>query len=231
MISQTDCRSSIYIPTVGLSTVLIQMNPMTEPPPKSGTKRAAQGRATREQLIAVATRLFAEHGYEDTSIEDVLAEAGVSRGALYHHFAGKDALFGAVVESVEAQVMATLMTAIEDTPDAFERLRTVSLAWIGMAVDPVVQRVLLRDAPSVLGLERWRDPDQQQAVAAMRAILTELASEGRLASELVGPFSSMILGALDEMAFVVARSADQEAAVTEARTAVAELLSRLLNQK
>ena len=78
------------------------MDPMTEPSPISTSKRAAQGRATREQLIEVATRLFAERGYEDTSIEAVLSAAGVSRGALYHHFAGKDALFEAVVDSVES---------------------------------------------------------------------------------------------------------------------------------
>jgi AcrR family transcriptional regulator len=203
---------------------------MTEPPPKSGTKRAAQGRATREQLIEVATRLFAERGYEDTSIEDVLAAAGVSRGALYHHFAGKDALFKAVVESVEARVMESLLAIGGEAPDAFGRLREVALAWIGMAIDPVIQRVVLRDAPSVLGLDRWRDPDQQQAVVAMRAILGELASEGRLAPELVSSFASMILGALDEMAFLVARSPDPQAAVAEGHTAVSELLRRLLDR-
>jgi AcrR family transcriptional regulator len=199
-------------------------------PARGGTKRAAQGRATREQLIEVATRLFAERGYEDTSIEEVLTAAGVSRGALYHHFGGKDALFKAVVETVEDRVMRTLSAAGSEAPDAFGRLRDTSLAWVGMAVDPVIQRVVLRDAPSVLGLERWHDPDQQQAVVAMRAILGELAGEGRLPPELVIPFASMILGALDEMAMGVARAPDPRAAVTEARAAVAELLRRLLDR-
>src|ERR1700752_2511254 len=117
----------------------VQMDPMTEPSPISTSKRAAQGRATREQLIEVATGLFAERGYEETSIEAVLAAAGVSRGALYHHFAGKDALFGAVVESVETRVMADLAAAAGDIPDVVERLRVMALTWIGMAVDPVIQ--------------------------------------------------------------------------------------------
>jgi AcrR family transcriptional regulator len=77
----------------------------------------------------------------------VLAEAGVSRGALYHHFAGKDALFEAVVASVESRVMADLAVAAEGISDAAGRLRAVSLAWIAMAVDPVIQRVMLLDAP------------------------------------------------------------------------------------
>ena len=192
------------------------------------SKRSARGRATREQLIEVATRLFAENGYEDTSIEDVLAAAGVSRGALYHHFAGKDALFAAVVESVESRVMVDLAAAAVDVTDPVGRLRVIALTWIGMAVDPVIQRITLLDAPSVLGVEHWLDPDQQRALTAMRALLTEVSEEGRLPPDLVNPFASMILGALDEMALVVARAPDPEAALPGARAAVEELLRRVL---
>ena len=201
---------------------------MTEQTPGAMSKRAARGRATREQLIEVATRLFAENGYEDTSIEDVLAAAGVSRGALYHHFAGKDALFGAVVESVENRVMADLAAAAGDIPDVVERLRVLALTWIGMAVDPVIQRITLLDAPSVLGIEHWLDPDQQQALTAMKALLREVSENGRLAPELVDPFASMLLGALDEMALTVARAPEPEAALPGARAAVEELLRRVL---
>jgi AcrR family transcriptional regulator len=201
---------------------------MTEQTPGAMSKRAARGRATREQLIEVATRLFAENGYEDTSIEDVLAAAGVSRGALYHHFAGKDALFGAVVESVETRVMADLAAAAGDIPDVVERLRVLALTWIGMAVDPVIQRITLLDAPSVLGIEHWLDPDQQQALTAMKALLREVSEDGRLAPELVDPFATMLLGALDEMALTVARAPEPEAALPGARAAVEELLRRVL---
>ena len=201
---------------------------MTEQTPGAMGKRAARGRATREQLIEVATRLFAENGYEDTSIEDVLAAAGVSRGALYHHFAGKDALFGAVVESVENRVMADLAAAAGDVPDAVDRLRVLALTWIGMAVDPVIQRITLLDAPSVLGIEHWLDPDQQQALTAMKALLREVSEDGRLAPELVDPFAAMLLGALDEMALTVARAPEPEAALPGARAAVEELLRRVL---
>jgi AcrR family transcriptional regulator len=74
-------------------------------------KNIARGEATRGQLIAVATRMFAERGYEDTSIEAVLREAGVSRGSLYHHFASKEALFEAVAEDVEGQVGSQTVAA------------------------------------------------------------------------------------------------------------------------
>src|ERR1700722_2503205 len=134
------------------------MSSMTEQQAAPG-KRAAQGRATRGQLIEVATRLFTEHGYEGTSIEAVLAAAGVSRGALYHHFAGKEALFEAVVFAVSERVTAELAETVRDCPDPVAALHTAAQAWVGLAGDPVIQRVVLVDAPSVLGWGGWRALD------------------------------------------------------------------------
>jgi AcrR family transcriptional regulator len=201
---------------------------MTEPSPETLSKRAAQGRATREQLIEVATRLFAARGYEDTSIEAVLTSARVSRGALYHHFAGKDALFEAVVENIENGITASLATEVAAAPDAIAMVHAGALAWIDLTADPVIQRVILTDAPSVLGWERWRALNEKYAVAATRGMLQLVADDGRLAPDLVTPFAHMILGALDELALVVARSADREAAVADGKAAVSEFLRRLL---
>jgi AcrR family transcriptional regulator len=191
-------------------------------------KRAAQGRATRGQLIEVATRLFAEHGYEGTSIEAVLSAAGVSRGALYHHFAGKEALFEAVVSAVSAQVTADLHEVISGCADPVDALRTAALAWINLAADPVVQRVVLVDAPSVLGWDRWRAMDDGRTLGALRMLLQAVSDSGRLPAELVAPFSHMILAALDEIVLVVALAPDSAAAVAEGRMAVEALLDRLL---
>jgi AcrR family transcriptional regulator len=204
------------------------MNPMTEQQAASG-KRAAQGRATRGQLIEVATRLFAEHGYEGTSIEAVLSAAGVSRGALYHHFAGKEALFEAVVSAVSEQVMVKLTETVQGCADPLDAMRTAALAWIDLAADPVIQRVVLVDAPSVLGWDRWRAMDDGRTLGAMRVMLQAISDSGRLPAELVGPFSHMILAALDEIVLVIARAPDSEAAVAEGRTAVQALLDRLLH--
>jgi AcrR family transcriptional regulator len=204
------------------------MNAMTEPSPESTTRRAARGRATREQLIEVATRLFAERGYEDTSIEAVLAAAGVSRGALYHHFAGKDALFVAVAERVGERITAEMAAAVADVRDPVAVVRAGALAWIDLAGDPVIQRVILIDAPSVLGYERWRNMDEQQSLGTARALLQAVADAGQLRPDLVDAFAHMILAALDEMALVIARAEDPEAAMASGRVAVEELLRRLL---
>ena len=204
------------------------MSPMTEQQAAPG-KRAAQGRATRDQLIEVATRLFAEHGYEGTSIEAVLSAAGVSRGALYHHFAGKEALFEAVVSAVSGQVTVELAEAVRGCADPLDAMRTAAIAWIDLAADPVIQRVVLVDAPSVLGWDRWRAMDDGRTLGAMRAMLQAISDSGRLPAELVGPFSHMILAALDEIVMVIARAPDSTAAVAEGRMAVQALLDRLLH--
>ena len=203
------------------------MSPMSEEQGVPG-KRAAQGRATRGQLIEVATGLFAEHGYEGTSIEAVLTAAGVSRGALYHHFAGKEALFTAVVEALSERILAQQTEIISGCTDPVDALRTGALGWIDMAGDPVIQRIMLVDAPSVLGWERWRAMDEGRTVSAVRDMLQAVSDTGRLPAELVGPFAHMILAALDEAALVVARAPDSRVAVAEERQAVEEFLARLL---
>jgi AcrR family transcriptional regulator len=203
------------------------MSPMSEERGVSG-KRAAQGRATRGQLIEVATGLFAEHGYEGTSIEAVLTAAGVSRGALYHHFAGKEALFTAVLEAVAERITAQVTEVIRGCTDPVDAVRTGALGWIDLAGDPVIQRIMLVDAPSVLGWEQWRAMDEGRTVGAMRAMLQAVSDTGRLPGELVDLFAHMIVAALDEAAMVVARAPDSRVAVAEGRQVVEEFLDRLL---
>jgi AcrR family transcriptional regulator len=191
-------------------------------------KRAAQGRATRGQLVEVATGLFADHGYEGTSIEAVLTAAGVSRGALYHHFAGKEALFTAVLEALSERITVQLTEIISASADPADAVRTAALAWIDLAGDPVIQRIMLVDAPSVLGWEQWRAMDEGRTLGAMRDMLQAVSDAGRLPAELVSPFAPMILAALDEAALVVARAPDSRVAVARERQAVEEFLARLL---
>src|ERR1700749_3597176 len=124
-------------------------------------KNVERGQATRTHLIEVATRLFTSPGYEGTSIEAVLAESGASRGSLYHHFAGKDALFLAVLENVGTMVAAQVTAAMAGAGAPVAELRAGSLAWIRLAADPVIRQVMLIDAPVVLGWERWRELDEQ----------------------------------------------------------------------
>jgi AcrR family transcriptional regulator len=190
-------------------------------------KNVTRGEATRAQLLAIGTKLFAERGYEGTSIEAVLQEAGVSRGSLYHHFAGKEALFEAVLEDVEAKVGAqTVEAALEATSPA-DALRAACLAWIRIAGEPVVRRILLIDAPSVLGWERWRAMDERP-LSMMKTVLRAVADDGNLRPDLVDTLAHVILASVNEVALLVAQSDDPQSAMRAGADAIDELLRRLL---
>jgi AcrR family transcriptional regulator len=191
-------------------------------------KNVARGEATRAHLIEIATRLFASRGYEDTSIEAVLDEAGVSRGSLYHHFASKEALFEAVLEDVESRVGAQTMEAALAADGPAAALRAGCMAWIKLAGDPVVQRILLIDAPSVLGWQRWRALDEQP-LSLMKEVLQAVADEGKLRAELVETLAHVLLASVNEVTLLIAGSSDQAAAMKAGAETIDELLLRLLN--
>ena len=191
-------------------------------------RNVQRGHATREHLLAIATRLFAERGYEQTSIEAVLHEAGISRGALYHHFASKEALFDAVLQEIELRVGREVQAAARVGREPFERLRLGCQAWLRLASDPVVQRVLLLDALSVLGWERWRDMDERYAMGMTRAAVRDCAAPARIPPDLVEMFAHVLFAALDELALLIARAANTAPATRLAERAVDELIRRLL---
>jgi AcrR family transcriptional regulator len=190
-------------------------------------RNVARGEATRAQLIAIAMRMFAERGYEDTSIEAVLREAGVSRGSLYHHFPSKEALFEAVAEEVETNIGAQTDSAASGFTDPVEALRGGALAWIQLAGDPVVRRILLIDGPSVLGWDRWRAMEERHALGQVKAVLQLIADQGRVRPELVDTLAHVLLASVNEVALLVARSDDQAAATEAGMAAMDELLQRM----
>jgi AcrR family transcriptional regulator len=192
-------------------------------------KNVARGEATRSQLLAIATRMFAERGYEDTSIEAVLREAAVSRGSLYHHFASKEALFEAVAEEVETDVGArTFAAAAEAAADGpVAALRAGAVSWIRLAGDPVVQRILLIDAPSVLGWEKWRAMEEQHALGGIKMTLQVVAEQGKLRPELADTLAHVLLASMNEVALLVARAEDKETAMKDGADAIDELMQRL----
>jgi AcrR family transcriptional regulator len=198
-------------------------------PGERPNRNVARGEATRGQLVAIATRMFAERGYEDTSIEAVLREAGVSRGSLYHHFASKEALFEAVAEDVETSVGAQTVAAASGSAGPVEALRAGFLAWIRLAGDPVVRRILLIDGPSVLGWARWRAMEEHHALGLIRAVLQLIADEGKLRPESVATLANILLASVNEVALLVARSDDREAAMQAGADAIDELLQRLFS--
>jgi AcrR family transcriptional regulator len=192
-------------------------------------RRAERGEATRRHLVETATRLFAERGYEATPVELVLAEAGVSRGALYHHFASKEALFEAALDATQAGVAVAVRDAARRAGDPLGALRAGCAIWLALARDPVVRRIVLLDAPGVVGWERWREIDQRHSLGAVTASLRALAAEGRLTRALVDVHAHVLLAVLTEVALLIAQADDPEAATERGEAVVERLLSGLFD--
>ena len=191
-------------------------------------KNVERGQATRAHLIDVATRLFAEHGYDGTSIEAVLAESGASRGSLYHHFQGKDALFWAVLEGIAVRIGAAVADAERGAQDPVAALRAGSLAWMRLAADPVIAQTVLIDAPAVFGWQRWRELDEENSLGFIRAALEYAAEAGRIDRRHVDAFAHIVLAAANEAAQMIARADDPAAALSAGESAFADFLDRLL---
>jgi AcrR family transcriptional regulator len=195
----------------------------------SGNRRVEQGHATRRELVSTATRLFAERGYESTSIEAVLEQTGVSRGALYHHFESKEALFDAVLMEMEAAIARDVAAAAGDlADDPVQMLRAGSLAWLRMAGDPVIQQIVLIDAPSVVGWQRWREIDEGNSFGLLKAALGAAAERGLVPTGSVDVLAHMLLAAMIEVALVIARAEDTAEATRAGEEALEELLGSLL---
>jgi AcrR family transcriptional regulator len=190
--------------------------------------RVERGKATRERLIEAARVLFGERGYDATSIEAVLDSAGVARGALYHHFATKEALFDAVLDRVVGDIAEAVADAARAAADPVASLRAGCAAWLRMALDPAVQRIVLLDPPAVVGWSRWREIDEQHTLGGLRTSLELIAGQGRLPADNVDLLSHMVLAAVNEAALMIARAEDPEQALRRGQEAVDTLLDRLV---
>jgi AcrR family transcriptional regulator len=184
--------------------------------------------ATRAALITAARELFGERGYGDVGTEEIVARAGVTRGALYHQFDDKRDLFRAVVVSLEEQVIARVaLEATTGAATAGDVLRKVVGAWLDVCEDPVVNRVLLLDAPGVLGWEEWRAIGEQFGLGTAMALLGQAMDEGSIARQPVRPLAHVVIGALDEAALYVARAEDRATARAEMDAVLARLIDGL----
>ena len=190
--------------------------------------RVERGQATRERVLEAGRALFGEHGYDATSIAAILERAGVTRGSLYHHFATKEDLFDAVLDREMADIATTVAKAATSTTDPLESLRLGCTAWLEMALDPAIQRIVLLDPPSVVGWTRLREIDEQHTLGGMRAGLQRIAADGRLPAGNVDVLAHMLIASVDEAALLIARADDPEQALVEGKAAFNLLLDRLV---
>ncbi|HEY7294290.1 MAG TPA: helix-turn-helix domain-containing protein, partial [Dehalococcoidia bacterium] len=160
------------------------------------SKKADRSEQTRRVLLDVGQRLFAERGFAATGTEEIVRQAGVTRGALYYHFKDKQDLFRAVVEDMQQQGMARLGAALRSIADPWQRLRTGMQAFLDGCLEPETRQILLIDAPAVLGWAAWREIDSRYALGALRMTLEAAAAAGQLDPQPLEPLAHLLLGAL-----------------------------------
>ena len=189
--------------------------------------QAERTEATRGRLIATARRLFAEKGFAATSTEEILSEAAVSRGALYHHFSSKTGLFQAAFEAVEDEVTAQVLAAATAGGET-DPMRILELgfdAFLDQCVNPEVQRIVMLDGPTVLGWDTWHELDERYAFGTLKTVLGVAAETGRIEESAVDPLAHLLLGAIMQAGMVVARADDP----AFAKQAMAESFGRLVS--
>jgi AcrR family transcriptional regulator len=197
--------------------------PAPADPPAS--LRAEQVAQTRAALVAAGRRLFGSRGFASTSVEDIAREARVTTGALYHHFPTKAAVFESVFEQVHADLMEASLQAAGQAADAIGLLTAGFGAFLDAVLEPEVQRIVITDAPAVLGLARFTELDERYAFAATVAALEAANAAGVLAVADPQTLARLLFGALTRAGLLIASSAEP----TATRDAVAATLRAMIS--
>jgi AcrR family transcriptional regulator len=177
--------------------------------------RAEQAAGTRSELMRTARELFAERGYSGVGTEEIVARAGVTRGALYHHFEDKKDLFRAVHEELERDLVASIGDEIAGIEDPWELLVTAVHSFLDACTDPALIRIALIDAPVVLGWEEWREIDTRYGLGLVSFGLQNAMDRGLFRRAAVRPLAHLLVGSMTEAAMMIAHAPDHGAARRE----------------
>ncbi|AKL41067.1 TPA: TetR/AcrR family transcriptional regulator [Serratia marcescens] len=188
--------------------------------------RAEMIEETRQKLVAAARQQFGSVGYAETVMDELTAQAGMTRGALYHHFGDKKGLFLAVVQEIDAEMDARLAAISASAPDEWSAFAGRCRAYLAMTIEPQVQRILLRDSPSVLGAEHLQ-ASRLQCIASMTNMLQKLMEQRTIATTAPEVLAHLINGGLMDAALWIANQQDEKTALEQALAGLTLLLNGL----
>jgi AcrR family transcriptional regulator len=194
------------------------------------TLRERQAEATRQLLVSVARERFTEQGYAATSIEEIIKRAGVARGALYHHFPGKDALFRAVYDQVQSEVATRVVATAVSAAEPWDGVRAGLGAFLDACLEPAFRRIVIMDSVFVLAQDMWDGGIEHNELPMLRSVLTPLV-ESYLPGVAVEPLVHVALGGLYGAALYIARAPDPKAARAEADTVLDTLIGGLRSRR
>ena len=192
------------------------------------SRKAEQSVATRAALLNAARELFTEHGYADAPTEEIVQRAGVTRGALYHHFKDKQDLFRAVMEEVDQEfTQRVALASAGANGEIWERLMAGVDAFLEGCSEPAIRRIILLDAPAVLSLETYREIEAKYGLGLVRGALQGAMDAGVIERQPVEPLAHLVLGVLHEAGMLIATADEPEAARTQVRETVERMLQGL----
>jgi AcrR family transcriptional regulator len=193
----------------------------------SRPKRLEQGDATRDALVASARDRFGRLGYAATSLEEIVRSAGVTQGALYHHFRGKQDLFRCVFEAVKRELSREAFPIDLASDDAWGDLVWGCRSFIEKHADPSVQRIVLIDARSVLSWDDWHKVESEYGVVLLRGTLRRLVHRGIIEPQPLNSLAMILGGALSQACMLVTNTEDHAGAIDEAMAIIERLLEGL----
>ena|SRR5687767_15356794 len=199
----------------------------TRAPERPGRTQSERSEATTTALVEAGRRLFARDGYEGANLDEVARTAGVTKGALYHHFANKRDLFRAVFEAEERALARTCAAAYTREADPWKGFYEGCRAFLDACLDPGMQRITLVDAPAVLGWDAVREVEERYSMSLVRNGIQIAIDAGIIAKRRVDPLATILNGALCEAAMMVARSEDPRSATKHVLGEIKALLELL----
>lgn len=194
------------------------------------SRRQEYSASTKRALIDVAEELFTERGYAGTSLDEIVAGARVTKGALYHHFSGKQALFEAVFERVEDAATQKIRKAVHDHTDPWEKARSGLRAFLDVVQEKGYRRIVIQEGPAVLGYERFREQEERSTFGIVQEIVAAVLESYDLERSMVETFSRVFFGAMSAAGAAVSSAEDTRRASAEVEAAIAFILAGLQQQ-
>jgi AcrR family transcriptional regulator len=194
------------------------------------SRRQEYSASTKRALVDVASELFTERGYAGTSLDEIVSGARVTKGALYHHFSGKQALFEAVFETVEAEATAAIRKAVRDHDDPWEKALSGLRAFLDVVQQPGYRRIVIQEGPAILGYERFREQEERSTFGIVQEIVSSVLESYDLEPSMVETFSRIFFGAMSAAGTAVSSADDSERASAEVEAAIAFILGGLQQQ-
>ena len=194
------------------------------------TRRQDYSASTKRALVEVATELFTEQGYAGTSLDEIVAGARVTKGALYHHFSGKQALFEDVFENVEDAAAKSIRRAVKGHKDPWEKALAGLRAFLEVCQEPAYRRVVIAEGPAVLGYEKFREQEERSTFGIVQDIVAAVLRTYELEQSMVETFSRVFFGAMSAAGSAVTTADDPKRASAEVEAAIAFILAGLQQQ-